>query len=684
MSAEPITSPTDLVHFKARHRPALPSDEYTVQVTHTITIPGVTSDTTFDSGILEFGVFGPRYVLHDSDVESEFPPRGARGQFGEVLPHLILSRATLPWERSGAAFDVADGDRFPWLALLVFSDGEVQVRNLTVGTIKPEDTALSIFSKLHVPERKGEAADVAANPVTVIDVDFKLLKDLLPDPAVNPATHFSLLSHTRAIDFVDSRNQDNSRGEERAVVVASRLPEQGKRIQVHLVSLERCYETTASGLRFLGDRPGINDKVRLISLYSWDFFCQAHEEDSFDGLVGRLGAGLFHLDSAVVTSGTAAVQQEARRHLNSGFAPLVHRFRQGDAGVSWYHGPLLATATPPVAGMPPRFAAARAADDLLLYNQGQGLFDVSYAAAWELGRLLMLENTRIATTLYEWKRARAQAQARRDAQTQLVRRGIALNALPLGAAPPDASQPPFPPEVANWFTGHLGTLSGLPFSYLVPDEGYLPRESLRFFFVDKLWMECLFDGAFAVSRFTGKDVGFDDTLRAELPQPAVGGGVLLRSVVVSGWPGLQVDGFAGLTRATRDNPAPSKLAVLRREQLAPDVLLVLFDGVPRAVDLHLAPETIHFGLDQPQNGVFHKTLRPTIATGLLRSVTPGQQVSVPAPNAKGRLDMVALAANVLSAAKQTSVDPTTLTAADLASFALEMIESVPVTRFSLT
>jgi hypothetical protein len=145
-----------------------------------------------------------------------------------------------------------------------------------------------------------------------------------------------------------------------------------------------------------------------------------------------------------------------------------------------------------------------------------------------------------------------------------------------------------------------------------------------------------------------------------------------------------VDGFATATRATRDNPATSQLSVVRREQLAPDVLLVLFDGVPRAADLHLAPETIHFGLDAPQNGVFHKTLRATAGSGVLRTVTPGQQVNVPAPNAKGRVDIVTLAANVLSAARHTTVAPAALTADDAAPFALEMIESVPVTRFSLS
>lgn len=667
MSAEPVTSPDDVVHFKARHRPPVRPGKYTFQATHTIEV--TEPDHEFKSDPLTFNVLGPRYVLHGSDVESTFPPSGARGQFGEVLPHVILTRATVPWERSGSEGDSS----FPWLALLIFSEGEVEAKNLNVGTIRTDN--LNPLATLHVPNRRAEApADVASGPVTIIDVDFRLLKDLLPDPAVNPATHFSLLTHTRQIDFVG----DGTSGEERAVVVAGRLPEQGKRIHAHLVSLESCYETVAGNLQFLGGRPRINDRVRLISLYSWEFFCQADVQDSFENLVSQLDRGRLRLNTAPLTG-------DAKRFLESGFVPLAHRFRQGDSSVSWYHGPLLPAREAPLSTKPSRFTTARAADELLLYNRNQGMFDVSYAAAWELGRLLMLENTRTATALYEWKRSRAQAQAARDAQTQLVRRGgTELHTLQLGVGAPAVGQPPFPAEVAAWFLDHLGLLTSVPFCYLVPDPNLLPKESLRFFFLDTRWMECLFDGAFSVARFTGSDLSFDNTLRSELPAPRVAGGVLLRSAVVSGWPGLSLDGFPTITNAARNNPAPNQLKVLRREQIAPDVLLVLFDGAPAAVDLHLAPETIHFGLDVPQNGVFHKTLRATVNAGILGGVTPGQQVNVPAPNAKGRVDMVALAANVLSAARHTTVNPATLTAADLAAFALEMIESVPVTRFTLS
>jgi hypothetical protein len=54
-----------------------------------------------------------------------------------------------------------------------------------------------------------------------------------------------------------------------------------------------------------------------------------------------------------------------------------------------------------------------------------------------------------------------------------------------------------------------------------------------------------------------------------------------------------------------------KLPLLRMARLSANVLLCLFEGVVQTVDLHLKPETLHFGLDKPQGDhkVFYKKLK---------------------------------------------------------------------------
>jgi hypothetical protein len=89
-------------------------------------------------------------------------------------------------------------------------------------------------------------------------------------------------------------------------------------------------------------------------------------------------------------------------YLAMGYVPLPHGLREGSKTVSWYHGPLLPWDNADSVDLP-----AGAADKLVRFSSATGLFDVSYAAAWELGRLLTLQSKQVSTSLYQWKRTRA-------------------------------------------------------------------------------------------------------------------------------------------------------------------------------------------------------------------------------------------------------------------------------------
>jgi hypothetical protein len=163
--------------------------------------------------------------------------------------------------------------------------------------------------------------------------------------------------------------------------------------------------------------------------------------------------------------------------------------------------------------------------------------------------------------------------------------------------------------VGRWL-GRLCLLEGVPFSHLVPDPALLPPESLRFFYLDAGWMEAAMDGALSVGAHTGRDrmvadtlygpirdtalraaaavrampVPADGTLPAPLPEAC--GGILLRSALVSGWPGLSVRGTRG------GEPLP----VLRMERLSGSVLLCLWAGVPDRVELAEPQEGLRYGV----------------------------------------------------------------------------------------
>ena len=135
-----------------------------------------------------------------------------------------------------------------------------------------------------------------------------------------------------------------------------------------------------------------------------------------------------------------------------------------------------------------------------------------------------------------------------------------------------------PADLGAWL-GRLVLLYGVPFSYVIPDEGMLPPESLRFFFVDPIWIQHLVQGACSIGNTDYGDTLIDqamdkwtqpnqpgsgkqgaavgkaaasvrDGLRQQYegaPLPAESDdlnwpltGFVLRSVVVTGWRGLEI------------------------------------------------------------------------------------------------------------------------------------------------
>jgi hypothetical protein len=277
-----------------------------------------------------------------------------------------------------------------------------------------------------------------------------------------------------------------------------------------------------------------------------------------------------------------AIQDLVETYFKKGCVPLPHATRQGKQTVSWYHGPLTPgrNTTSKDVALP-----IRSADALLRYNKDDGMLDVSYAAAWELGRLLTLQKTQVAVDLFNWKRAHAHDEHLQRAENLLTHLPKAKTDLAL------------PPTVTNWFAD-LACLRGVPFPYLVPDERMLPLESIRFFWVDWLWIACLLDGAFSVGRVMPIDHQRDQhhvtsTVQSLVQPPHdIVTGLLLRSDVVSGWPGLLVDGYA-------DENNEKTLTPLCMERLSKNVLLCLFAGKVTAVDIHQRPETLHFGFNRP-------------------------------------------------------------------------------------
>ena len=166
-----------------------------------------------------------------------------------------------------------------------------------------------------------------------------------------------------------------------------------------------------------------------------------------------------------------------------------------------------------------------------------------------------------------------------------------------------------------------------PALYLFPEEKALPKESLRTFYVDEKWMNCLLDGALSVAKhsfYTESDdirielkKRFNSMLRSEDNRAQVPSwGFLLRSKIVEVFPDLRIQA------PWPDNNVP-RAEVARMEILAPDTLLCLFDRRPDdgqftedGITLTQPPHQQHFSVgDELDDKMLSLTYKMLVTTG---------------------------------------------------------------------
>jgi len=110
--------------------------------------------------------------------------------------------------------------------------------------------------------------------------------------------------------------------------------------------------------------------------------------------------------------------------------------------------------------------------------------------------------------------------------------------------------------------------------------------------------------------------------------------------------------------------------------LSKNVLICLFDGIVDAIDLHLKPETLHFGVDaDPGTNSFSKKLRNAQAK-------ENKSFSIPLRQNATAHQVINIAQMANDIEKELNKKDPELTSFTSAEFALQMIEGVEKVRFT--
>lgn len=504
-----------------------------------------------------------RFRLEPDEIYSVYPPKDSSGEYSGCIPHLVFNRDTIPWERQ--LIQKEKQKACPWLFLLLLEEGEDFYKHeMTIGQSLKEQM-------FYMGNRRGlteESMEQEDDSCTVLDLSTDFAASVLPD-----WEEVCLLSHGRLVSLENKVTDESVRDGWFSCTAASRYVREGGKDPVKytvcLVSLEGMEEVLrAAGPKEKKRCMGQAEKVRLFVLYEWAFASTTSPYD-FSSIIRHLKA-----DTLCGNVKETVQTKELCRLLERGFYPVNHQLRDGSRTVSWYRGPFL-----PQCEEREPFYYHVFSDQMYKYDPEMGMFDMSYAAAWQLGRMLVFQNLSICRQLIQWRfenyRSAAKQQQTAEVMGHVQRecrencQGDSLEALLTKQCKSMLKKDSFAereyravktskedsvpvysneyradiikndiqretyfqgingeettqlPEPVREFIMECSLFYHIPFWYLVPDTDMLQEEELRFFQVDTDWILRLMDGMCSIGRNASIDYQHDTVLLQNLYEQLV-------------------------------------------------------------------------------------------------------------------------------------------------------------------
>nr|VFK36479.1 MAG: hypothetical protein BECKSD772F_GA0070984_100217 [Candidatus Kentron sp. SD] len=685
-------------------KPGLEAGDYIFTIQHTHGDPSKAAQTQ-ETGKIKVRAHGDRVRIPPDRIFAQYPPPGERGDYDDTLAHISLNKPTLPWERSAYGGESYE----PWLYLMVLSDGDVARGDAKRPGPRRIDDDLDQDAFIPAGYQKSLEEDNLidkTNPVTTVDVRKSFFNKMIADRKED----LEYLAHVRQRWETDDENRPTELKRELAVLIANRFAQsdnenypQGMRNWALLVSLEG-YLDSDSGLDGCPD----DQYIRFVVLTHW-WFTATPVKVNFEQRSQALDTDALRLPEAK----REEVNEESgfRDRLDAGLTAIEHEFRLGDRSVSWYRGPCIpfaseATGSPLLGdrerGIDDETPTATDADRLLRYHPEDGMFDISYASAYELGRFLSLRNPDYLRALYHYKHGRARyvrlEREDEDRERDVIEKGIRVKHLPYAKLQAE-TQAEYLRLVKGWLR-ELALLKGIPLWYLLPDPALLPMRALRLFGIDRKWIQSLWLGALSLGgRVEVTDALFgeivaDQDFNNELPRC----GAFLRSDIVWAYPEQVVEikkipkeGQTGALdlktlRSEKGNDYTDyikgfpSLPLARKETLASDLLLCLSAGSFNYLSLSLPVEALHYGADK-ENEDYTKAIK-------YGGRTVVKELKIPFVDSEaGILDAGALAGGIKDGLEKNSqVDSdykNKLTTFGSARFGRYMVEGEPKAEFTL-
>ncbi|KAH6611485.1 hypothetical protein Trco_001505 [Trichoderma cornu-damae] len=398
-------------------------------------------------------VEAPQFSLPEGCVHSVNPPPGGTAT-AETLPHMVFTDPHLPWERRiKNQDDPTRRERVPWLALLVFDQEELRIpdENLQGDSSLFRDTSLA-------KDSQGKPTEICQSPVFTLPLtgsDVQALRSQgsiaspIPKADTNdPETRTTAIFlqpalFTKLVTTYEKQSKATGDGAQIFTVVSPRkeqttadtsrfrhfahvrhvktggmaasalyteglfsvilshrvgpLSKDHKTPTVaHLVSLEGWDDMTlpiSSSVRF----------VAISSLYSWTYttiptsgYTSLEEEiRRLEDNIDVLRAPSSTIESMKKRQNNPKLSSKLAKRISDGYMMQRHRTRTGEVTVSFFRAALV-----PIIPAEPKWSSmSHCGSDLQILDRDTGMMDITYSAAWHLGKAMGMADAAFVAAL---------------------------------------------------------------------------------------------------------------------------------------------------------------------------------------------------------------------------------------------------------------------------------------------
>ncbi|OOQ89324.1 hypothetical protein PEBR_27422 [Penicillium brasilianum] len=420
-------------------RPSLPAGKYNVTTAQKINTKDGKQNLEKKSQ-QTFTVVTPQYALSDGTIKSVHPPPGYSAPV-EALPHIVFNDPYLPWERTASeVIEHSNLFQVPWLAILVFTEDELRIApdhsagDNSIFREIPELMACKPDGNLSIPiplekvnrlkncetpigiiEASGESTEDSAQTIFLKPKLFEALFRGSDRPDLTPYGH---LAHIRRVNTAGMANAGVFSEAYFSVVLSHRIGSLNHSsptsVFAHLVSLEGIEDMKWP----LQDS---TQYVALASLHSWTYTCLPPGTRNLKDMMRYLGntRDLLRARPSVPDSELSSDQRYVIARMNEGYSLARYLVQTGEETTAIFRGVLTPTYVP----RPISKDWTMVSDcglDLQILDRRLGIPDITYYAAWQLGKVTAIADVAFSTALATL-RSQIHIPAMKDAKASILK-----------------------------------------------------------------------------------------------------------------------------------------------------------------------------------------------------------------------------------------------------------------------